>query len=81
MFLLQLLKMGKMQELMKSGLRIVKQQGILREGQHKLTVRVSVIGEDGRQVNSAIHVGYNQGKFARLPQIVSLDTEDWKVEE
>ena len=30
MFILQLLKMGTMQDLLKSGLRIVKQHGILK---------------------------------------------------
>ena len=80
MFLLQLLKMGKMQELMKSGLRIVKQHGILREGRHELTVTLCVRGEDGKQAKTNIRVDYNLGKFAKLPQIVSLDTEDWKVE-
>ena len=32
MFLLQLIKDGKIQALLKSGLRIVKQHGILKEG-------------------------------------------------
>ncbi len=81
MFLLQLLKMGKMQELMKSGLRVVRQHGILREGQHGLTVSVSVIGEDGKRASTDIHVGYSLEKSARLPSIVSLDAEDWTVEE
>ncbi len=81
MFLLQLLKMGKMQELLKSGLRIVKQHGILREGRHSMTVTFTITGEDGKQVKTDIRVTCNQGKLARLPQIETLETEDWKVVE
>ena len=81
MFLLQLLKMGKMQELLKSGLRIVKQHGILKEGRHSMTVTLTITGEDGKQVKTDIRVSYNQGKFSKLPQIETLDTEDWKLEE
>ncbi len=81
MFLLQLIKDGKIQALLKSGLRIVKQHGILKEGRHSMTVTLTITGEDGKQVKTDIRVSYNQGKFAKLPQIETLDTEDWKVEE
>ena len=72
MFLLQLIKDGKIQALLKSGLRIVKQHGILKEGRHSMTVTLTITGEDGKQVKTDIRVSYNQGKFA---------TEEWKVEE
>ena len=46
-----------------------------------MTVTLTITGEDGKQVKTDIRVNYNQGKFAKLPQIETLDTEDWTVEE
>ena len=81
LFLLQLIKDGKIQALLKNGLRFIKQHGILQEGRHRMTVTLTITGEDGKQVKTDIRVSYNQGKFAKLPQIETLDTEDWTVEE
>ena len=53
MFILQLLKMGTMKELLTSGLRIVKKHGILKEGQHRMTVTFTITGEDGKQAKDA----------------------------
>lgn len=79
MFLLQLLKMGKFQELIKSGLRLVRQEGILREGQHRMTVTLSITDEDGKQAQTDIHVNYNQSKLAKYPQILDIDSKGWKA--
>ena len=81
MFLLQLIKDGKIQALLKSGLRIVKQHGILKEGRHRMTVTLMIKGEDGRQAKADIHVDYNQGRTAKFPSILSLDTDDWTISE
>ena len=81
MFILQLLKMGTMQDLLKSGLRIVKQHGILKEGQHRMTVTVMITGEDGKQAKAEIQVSYNQGKLAKFPQILDMSSEGWSVSE
>ena len=79
MFIMQLLKMGTMQELLKSGLRIVKQHGILKEGQHRMTVTFTITGDDGKQSKADVRVSYNQGKLARFPQILDMSSDGWTV--
>ena len=81
MFILQLLKMGTMKELLTSGLRIVKQNGILKEGQHRMTVTFTITGEDGKQAKADVHVSYNQGRLAKFPQILDMHSEGWTVSE
>jgi hypothetical protein len=66
---------------LKSGLRIVKKHNILREGQHRLTVTLTIRGEDGKQAQTCINVDYNQGKFAKFPQILDIDATDWTISE
>lgn len=79
MFLLQLLKMGKMQELLKTGLRLLRQHGILQEGQHDMTVTVTFSGASDKQAQTAFTVTYNQGRLSKYPQILTLETADWTV--
>ena len=81
MFLLQLIKDGKIQAILKNGLRFIKQHGILKEGRHRMTVTLTITGEDGRQAKADIHVDYNQGRTAKFPSILSLDTDDWTISE
>ncbi len=80
MFLLQLLKMGTMQELLKSGLRLVKQHGILKEGRHRMTVTFTITGEDGREARADVQVEYNQAKLAKFPQILDMHSDGWTVD-
>ena len=81
MFLLQLIKDGKIQALLKNGLRFIKQHGILREGRHRMTVTITITGEDGRQAKADMHVDYDQGRAAKFPSILSLDAGDWTISE
>ena len=81
MFLLQLLKMSKLKELLKTGLRLVKQYNILQEGQHRLTVTLTVGGENGKQAQTCINVSYKQDKSAKYPQILDIDATDWTISE
>ena len=79
MFLLQLIKDGKIQALLKNGLRFIKQHGILQEGRHRMTVTLTITGEDGRQAKADLHVDYDQGRAAKFPSILSLDADDWTI--
>ena len=81
LFLLQLIKDGKIQALLKNGLRFIKQHGILREGRHRMTVTITITGEDGRQAKADMHVDYDQGRAAKFPSILSLDAGDWTISE
>ena len=81
LFLLQLIKDGKIQALLKSGLRFIKQHGILQEGRHRMTVTLTITGEDGRQAKADMHVDYEQGRAAKFPSILSLDADDWTISE
>lgn len=80
MFLLQLLKMGTMQELLKSGLRLVKEHGILKEGRHRMTVTFTITGEDGTEARADVQVEYNQAKLAKFPQILDMRSDGWTVD-
>ena len=79
MFLLQLIKDGKIQAILKNGLRFIKQHGILQEGRHRMTVTLTITGEDGRQAKTDLHVDYDQGRAAKFPSILSLDADDWTI--
>ena len=79
LFLLQLIKDGKIQALLKNGLRFIKQHGILQEGRHRMTVTLTITGEDGRQAKADLHVDYDQGRAAKFPSILSLDADDWTI--
>ena len=79
LFLLQLIKDGKIQALLKNGLRFIKQYGILQEGRHRMTVTLTITGEDGRQAKADLHVDYDQGRAAKFPSILSLDADDWTI--
>ena len=79
MFLLQLLKNGKIQDLLKTGLRLLKKNNILAEGQHGMTVTITFSGENDKQAQTAIQVTYKQSKLSRYPQIIALDTTDWTI--
>ena len=81
MFLLQLIKDGKIQAILKNGLRMIKEHGILKEGRHRMTVTLTITGEDGKQAKADIQVDYNQGRTAKFPSILSLDTGDWTISE
>ena len=81
LFLLQLIKDGKIQALLKNGLRFIKQHGILQEGRHRMTVTLTITGEDGRQAKADLHVDYDQGRAAKFPSILSLDAGDWTISE
>ena len=81
MFLLQLIKDGKIQALLKNGLRFLKQNNILQEGEHPMTVTITFSGEDGKKAQTAIHVTYKQNKLSKVPSILSMDTEDWTLSE
>lgn len=79
MFLLQLIKDGKIQSLLKNGLRFLKQHNILREGEHPMTVTITFSDENGKKAQTAIRVTYKQNKLAKVPSILSLDTDDWTL--
>ena len=81
LFLLQLIKNGKIQALLKNGLRFIKQHGILQEGRHRMTVTLTITGEDGRQAKADLHVDYDQDRAAKFPSILSLDAGDWTISE
>ena len=79
MFLLQLIKNGKIQALQKNGLRFLKQHDILQEGEHPMTVTITFSGPDTKKAQTAFRVIYKQNKLAKVPSILSLDTDDWTL--
>ena len=81
MFLLQLLKMGKIQEFFKTGYHTLKKCGILQTGDHGMTVTVIFTGEDGKKAENSIRVKYRMGKLASTPTIQDMATDSWTVSE
>lgn len=79
MFLLQLIKDGKIQAFLKSGLRFLKQNNILQEGEHPMTVTISFSGPDTKTAQASIHVTYKQNKLSKTPSIQSMDIGDWTL--
>ena len=81
MFLLQLLRMAKMQDLLKSSLLYLRQNGILEEGRHELNIDMSLQGKSGKRAQTTVHVTYSLANSAKAPQILSFEAEDWKMAE
>ena len=81
MFLLQLLKMVKIQEFFKTGYHTLKKCGILQNGDHGMTVTVIFSGEDGKKAENSIRVNYSLGRLASAPTIRDMDIGTWTVSE
>ena len=75
-----LLKSAKFRSLVTSGLKTFREHDILRPGQHRLTVTVTVRGTSDVQAQTTVIMSYYQGKLLKFPQIWDIvSAEDWKV--